>query len=60
MGSYEIWGVNSSFGITRRAFYTEALVGSLGTIGGSSVMRSESRSNGFLSGLQSVAFGRWD
>jgi len=60
VGSYEIWGVNSSFGITRRAFYTEALVGSLGTIGGSSVMRSESRSNGFLSGLQSVAFGRWD
>src|SRR5437016_917366 len=31
VGSYEIWGVNSSFGITRRAFYTEALVGSLGT-----------------------------
>src|SRR5439155_516770 len=29
VGSYEIWGVNSSFGITRRAFYTEALVGSL-------------------------------
>lgn len=56
-GSYEIWGVNSTFQIIRKAFFGETLIAPLGGLSGSAV-RSEAAPVGFLDQLRVAAILR--
>ncbi len=60
VGSYEIWGVNSTFQIFRKAFYTEGLVAAAGSVVPASAVSSKSIPNGFILLLETAAFARWD
>jgi branched-chain amino acid transport system substrate-binding protein len=56
-GSYEIWGVNNTFQIIRKAFFGETLVAPLGGLAGSA-LQSEGAKGGFLGQLRVAAILR--